>query len=252
MRTELEQLADAVWGFVSYMQPADTKRMQRLRAQDLADLQQTPGLDPNAVGELLGTGMQHRIYEYVQAGMPMVLKIATPIPGLRFPTAGEAEQDIALLRRFFAGMLVEPTDVVRLPSAGYVIKQLRLANFHPLTAADLAVPEVRGQFLDLVQRNSHMLAEVGRSLDFLGREGQRKCRAALFGFKATPTIANLVVQELAGGNKICILDTDLENLRPGAVGLRDRQSALAARLAIEINRFLIQHFFGIDILAPRF
>jgi hypothetical protein len=130
----------------------------------------------------------------------------------------------------------------------YALKQRRLGRFHAITREDLNEEAIRRQVLDIARRNRQMIREAGRSLDFLGREGQRKSRAALFGRGQTPAISNLVVESPAEDQaRVKILDTDLENFRPGGRGLRDLRSSLAARLAFQINRFLIKRFFGIDI-----
>lgn len=250
MLSELERLADTVWGFVFYVSP-DSGHAQRQRAADLDTLARAPQLDAHGVGRLLGMGLQHRIYEYDENGVPMVLKIATPTPGLRYPSVQDAQEDMKFISQFFAPYMVEPAAVIPLDDVAYVIKQRRLSNFHSITADDLRNEEVRQQFLDILRRNQGMIKQVGRSLDFLGREGQRNARAALIGFEKTPTISNLVVEGGADGSPhIRIIDTDLENFRLGSFSLRDRLSRVAARLAVQINRWLIQHFFGIDILAP--
>lgn len=249
MLIEIKRLVYAIWSFVFYIRPTDSARMASWRDQDLAGMQDTPGIDVNAVGKLIGTGMQHRIYEY-QADIKMVLKVTTPIPFLRFPTFHEAQEDVRYMAQFLAPYVVEPIEIVPMRAERYAIKQRSLDAFRVLTPTELQDEQVRREFLDLVARNQHMRREVGRSLDFLGREGQRKCRAALIGLPQTPTIANVVIELLPSGAKqIRALDTDLENFRPAADTVRDHMSALAARIAVAVNRFLIKHFFGIDI-AP--
>src|SRR5581483_8412965 len=214
---------------------------RRERAQDLALIARTPRLKPDAVGELLGAGMQHRIYEYDDNGTPMVLKISTSVPGLRFPSAADAEKDVALVARYFEPYFVEPTEVVRLNDLAYAVKQRRLVNLRSIAPDDLRQENIKRQFLDIVGRNQKMLKEAGRSLDYLGREGQRKARAALLGLRVTPTISNLVVEDAPDGSaRLRVVDTDLENFHPGATSLRDKQSALAARMAVGINRWLIR------------
>lgn len=249
MLNEIRRLLYAIWSFVVYINPNDSARMAAWRDQDLAEMRNTPGIDASAVGEMIGTGMQHRIYAYHE-DMAMVLKVSTPIPFLRFPSLEDARTDAQYMVRFFESYAVEPTEIIPLRAGRYVIKQRRLDAFRVLTPDALTDECLRQQFLDLVTRNQQMMREVGRSVDFLGREGQRKCRAALLGFRQTPTIANVVV-EISSSNagQIRVLDTDLENFHPDAKTLRDQRSALAARIAVGVNRWLIKHFFKIDI-AP--
>jgi hypothetical protein len=250
MLTEFNRFLYAVWSFFFFINPNDSARMQTWREQDIADMQDEAGIDASAVGKMIGAGMQHRIYEYNSAP-PMVLKVSTPVQLLRFPTFLEVQDNLKFIVRFFPEYAVEPVDVVELTNGRYVIKQRRLNMIHSLTSGDLKNSFLNQQLQDIVQHNQQMLREVGRSLDFLGREGQRKCRAALFGFNATPTIANLVVETKDDGAKqLRIIDTDLENFRIGGKTLRDRQSAIAARIAVSINRFFVLRFFGVDI-APR-
>jgi hypothetical protein len=217
---------------------------------DLVVLANSPQLDPCAVGKLLGAGLQHRIYEYHDKEMPMVLKIATPTPGLRYPSVQDAQADVKFISQFFKPYAVEPTEVIPLQEASYAIKQRRLSEFHTIAPDDLRNETVKEEFLDVLQRNQNMLTQVGRSLDFLGREGQRQARAALIGLRVTPTISNLVIEhQRDGAPSLRIIDTDLENFHPAGFTLRDRLSRVAAQLAVQINRWIIRRFFGIDILA---
>lgn len=249
MLAELNRLAYAIWSFLFFINPNDSARMQAWRDQDIAEMEGTPDLHSDAVGKLIGTGMQHRIYEYDDMP-PMVLKVSTPIPLLRFPTFQEAQADVDLIARFFEVYAVAPVQVIALPNSRYVIKQRRLECYRPVSQKELNDPKLQNQFQEIVRRNQKMIREVGRSLDFLGREGQRKCRAALIGLSATPTIANLVVEtQRDGSEQLRVIDTDLENFHPDAKLWRDRQSALAARTAFAINRFLIKRFFRVDISA---
>jgi len=248
MNSEIERLADTLWGFLFYVSP-DSGHAQRQRDQDLLALADSP-LDPHALGKLLGAGLQHRIYEYDDKEMPMVLKIATPTPGLRYPTAQEAQADVKFIARFLKPYAVEPTEVIPLHDASYAIRQRRLAEFHSITPDDFRNKMVEQEFLDIVRRNQNMMTQVGRSLDFLGREGQRKARAALVGSRVTPTISNLVIEYRADGSPhLRIIDTDLENFHPEGFSPHDHLSRLAAQLAVQINRWIIRRYFGIDILA---
>lgn len=241
-----QRFAYAVWSFVFYINPRDTARMAEWRAQDLAAMRAAPEIDVDAVGNMLGAGMQHRIYEY--QGRAMVLKVATPVPFLRFPDFCDAQSDIEMIARFFESYQVSPTRAIALREGQYVIEQRRLQHFQTLTPERLRDAQARAQFLDVVARNRVMRHEVGRSLDFLGREGQRKCRAALLGLRAAPTIANVVVEIAEDGAKqLRILDTDLENFYPHATRWREWRAGFAARTAVAINRFFIRRFFGIEI-----
>lgn len=245
MLAGFNRFAYAVWSFLFYLQPQDTARTAAWRAQDLAEMRDARQVDPDAVGDLIGAGMQHRIYEY--QARTTVLKIATPIPFLRFPSYADAQRDVELLARFFEPYGVVPIQVIALRAGHHAILQRRLDSFHVLTPEAMNDGTLRAQFLDVVERNRQMRRSEGRSLDFLGREGQRKCRAALLGFDSMPTIANLVVETRGGTEQLRILDTDLENLYPQASSWREWRSGMAARLAVAINRFFIQRFFGIDI-----
>ena len=245
--TEFDRLAYAVWSFLFFLNPKETARMANWRAQDIAEMEGADGLDPNAVGKLIGMGMQHRIYEY-HADTLYVLKVSTPVPFLRFPSFADAQSDLQAIAQFFEPYRILPAQVIALEPPRYVIKQRRLARFKTLTPAVLQEPGIRTQFLDIVARNRDMRERIGRSLDFLGREGQRKCRAALVGLRATPTIANVVVELADDGSRLLrILDTDLEHFFPHAASWHDTSSGAAARTAFAINRFFIQRFFGIDI-----
>jgi hypothetical protein len=247
MLAAFNRLAYAVWSCIFYIHPNDTTRMAGWRAQDIAEMRESAELDANLVGKMIGAGMQHRIYEYHQE-MAMVLKVSTPIPFLRFPSYDDARTDVECIARYLAPYQIQPTEVMPLRGERYVIAQRRLAQYAALTPDILRDAQVRAQFLDIVERNRRMRREAGRALDFLGREGQRKCRAAFLGFRATPTIANVVVEtQRDGARQLRILDTDLENFFPHASSLRERQSALAARVAVAFNRFFIRRFFGIDI-----
>ena len=249
MHAEINRFAYAVWSFLFYLNPKDTARTAAWRAQDLAEMDGVSELDTRAVGKLIGAGMQHRIYEY-HATPPMVLKIATPIPLLRFPTYADARSDMEHIAQFFEPYHVSPARALPLNNSSYVIQQRRLENFSVLTPNSLQDAAVRAQFLDVVERNARLRRDAGRSLDFLGREGQRKCRAALLGLRAMPTIANLVVEQHSDNTRqLRVLDTDLENFYPRATTWHERRSGFAARLAVGINRFFIQRFFDLDIGA---
>jgi hypothetical protein len=246
----LRDLANEIRGFLFYTNPVESADAAAWRAEDLARMQNVPGLNPAAVGRLLGAGLQHRIYEYQDGAEPLVLKVVVPHGWLRFPTADEAREDVRFVSQFLRPYALEPTEVVVLNDGSYAVKQRRLARFRGITRGDLSDEDTRRQFLDIVRRNQEMM-QAGRSLDFLGREGQRTSRAALLGLGQTPTISNIVVASQPDGSQtLQVLDTDLENLRPGARSLRDRLSALAARVAVATNRLLIRRFFGIDIRKP--
>ncbi len=244
----LKNFITLIRGLFFYTNPIQAPEAALWREQDLARMQGAPGLNLDSVGRLIGAGFQHRIYEYRQDDTPMVLKLLMPTRWLRFPTAPEAQADVDFVFRFFKPYAVQPTEIVPLHDGTYAIKQRRLGQIRAVTQDDLHNPQVRQQLLDIAQRNRRMIDEVGRSLDFLGREGQRKARAALLGFHQSPVIANLVLaKEPDGSESLKVIDTDLENFRPGARTLGDLRSALAARVAVASNRFLIKHFFHIDI-----
>ncbi len=250
MRQPLPNPLRSLWGFIFYLGPIDPAQAARWRALDLARMQNTPGLDLGALGALLGAGLQHRIYEYQENGVPMVLKVLSPTRWLRFPSVAEAQADIEIVLRYFGPYAIEPASVIPLNDGTYAIKQRRLAKFCGITPQDLQQSTLRDQFLDVARSNHQMMIEAARSLDFLGREGQRKCRAAFAGFRQTPLISNVVDETLPDGSHcLRVLDTDLEKLYPHPSSLRDWRSGLAARLAIEINRFLILRLFHIDILS---
>ncbi|MGB8646962.1 MAG: hypothetical protein WCF84_17125 [Anaerolineae bacterium] len=241
----------SIWGFIFYLGPIDPAQAATWRQVDLARLRDAPGVDARALGELLGAGLQHRIYEYQEDARPMVLKVLIPTRWLRLPNIAEAQEDIALVSRFFGSFAISPTEVIPLHDGTYAIKQRRLGKFSGLTPPDLEQESVRRKFFEVVRRNHEMIVQAGRSLDFLGREGQRKCRAAFVGFRQTPTISNIVVETCPdGAENLWVMDTDLEKFYPHATNLRDLRSGLAARMAVEINRFLILRLFGIDLLAP--
>lgn len=246
MLAEFNRFVYAIWSFVFYINPNDSARMAEWRAQDIAEMQESNELDANAVGKMIGVGMQHRIYEY--HAQTMVLKVATPVPILRFPSFADAQSDVEMIARYFEPYQVLATRIISLRAGRYVIQQRRLEKFAALTSARLKDESLRAQFLDIVERNRVMQREVGRSLDFLGREGQRKCRAAFFGLRAMPTIANVVSEiEADGAKQLRIMDTDLEHFYPRAMRWRERRAGFAARVAVSINRFFIKRFFGFDI-----
>jgi hypothetical protein len=252
MLPELKALATAAWGFVFYIEPTEASPHDNWRAQDLARLESTPGIDSAHIGKMIGSGMQHRIYEYQEENMPMVLKVSTQVPFLRFPSLADAQQDLQFIAQYFPEYALEPTVAIPLQDGSYVLKQRRILHPHAIVPSDLNNPQVRAQFVDLLCCNQQMMAQVGRSLDFLGRAGQRQARAALVGFAQIPSIGNLVIEAEANAPpRIRIVDTDLENFHLGATDFRDQRSALAARFAVEINRELILHFFHIDLAAPR-
>ncbi len=238
----------AIWGFVFYLGPIDPAQAAAWRAEDLARMQNMPGIDINAVGELLGAGMQHRIYSYQEGDMQMVLKLLLPSRWMRFPSAQEAREDIAFVVQFLGPFAITPAEIIPLSDGCYAIKQRRLGQFRGVVPDDLRGEPLRSEFVDLAQRNRAMIAQAGRSLDFLGREGQRKCRAAFVGFHQTPMLSNVVVESCPDGTShLTVLDTDLENLHPNSRNLRDMRSGLAARIAVFANRLLIRRLFKIDI-----
>ncbi len=239
----------SIWGFIFYLGPIDPVQAAAWRARDLTRMENVAGIDIDGVGELLGAGLQHRIYAYREGDMRMVLKVLIRTRWLRFPRAGEAQEDISLVAQFFGPFAITPTSVVLLNDGSYAIKQRQLDNFRGVVPGDLKGEPLRSQFQELVDSNRTMLKQVGRSLDFLGREGQRKCRAAVVGFRQTPTMSNVVVESCADGTvHLAIIDTDLEKLYRKARNLRDLRSGLAARFVVLANRLLILRLFHIDIM----
>ncbi len=238
----------AIWGFIFYLGPVDPQQAVAWRKQDLARMQNAQGIEREAVGELLGAGMQHRIYAYHEGEMQMVLKVLIPSRWLRFPNIQEARADAALVVQFFGPFAITPAEIVPLNDGAYAIKQRRLGQFRGVVPADLRGEPLRSEFVDLAQRNRTMIAQAGRSLDFLGREGQRKCRAAFVGFRQTAMLSNVVVESCPDGtSQLAVLDTDLENFHPNSHNLRDIRSGLAARIAVFANRLLIRRLFQVDI-----
>ncbi len=252
MIPELKALTTAAWGFVFYLEPTDASWYGRWRSQDLKRLQNTPGIGAHSIGKMLGSGMQHRIYEYQEADMSMALKVSTTVPFLRFPSLAEAQQDVQLIAQYFPLYAIVPTVVIPLRDGSYAVKQRRIEHPHAIVPADLNDAVIRAQFVDLLCCNQRLMTQVGRSLDFLGRAGQRQARAALIGLHQTPAISNLVMEaEPNLPPRLRIVDTDLENFRPDATSFRDMRSSWSAHLAVEINRELIKHFFHIDLYAPQ-
>ncbi len=248
MLQEAKRLFKFLKGLVFYYNPIESADVARWRQQDLDRLKDSPGLYANNVGKLIGGGFQHRIYEYRDDGQAAVLKLLVPNRFLRYPTLHEAQEDIRLVSLFMEPYAIEPARAVPLRDGSFAILQRHLRSFRPISPDDVKKESVLRPLLDIVARNQRMLNEGGRSLDFLGREGQRKGRAALLGLGQTPIIANLVLESDGnGGETIRVLDTDLENFRPGARNLRDLRSALAARIAYAVTRFLMRRYFGVDI-----
>ncbi|MGE5139472.1 MAG: hypothetical protein ACM3JD_08435 [Rudaea sp.] len=248
MLIQLRSKLRGIWGLLFYLGPVEPSLAALWRKDDLRRLAGANGLRADAVGPLIGAGLQHHIYRYDGESFPAVLKLMLHSRWLRFPTVEEAMGNLALISRYFGPYAIQPSRVIALADGGLIMEQRRLNRFRSITPDDLTRPALREQFLDVVQRNRAMISETGRSLDLLGREGQRKCRAALFGLGPTPTISNLVFESMPDGTEqLRVLDEDLEDFRKGSVALRDLQSRLAAEIAFESNRFLISRFFGIDI-----
>ncbi|MGE5140415.1 MAG: hypothetical protein ACM3JD_13190 [Rudaea sp.] len=247
MTRQLRRVFDSTFGLFFYRDPLSSEDAARWRDEDLKRLRGAPGICVEAVGRLIAAGFQHRIYEYGENGQPLVIKILVPHRLLRLPTPAEAAQDLALVSRYLSPYAVEPAQAVELTDGTFVVKQRRLLNLRAVAREDLKKSGLRDQLLDIVGRNRKMLIESGRSVDFLGREGQRKSRAALLGLGQTPVISNLGIESTDGSERLRVVDTDLENFRKGGRGLNDLRSALAAWLAFQMNRFLIRRFFGINI-----
>lgn len=204
-------------------------------------------LDYGRLGERISAGKQHQIYQY---GDDQVVKI--PRRSLFMKVYGPFHyetvvRDLNILNDFL-GEFVVPTQVLRSKSddSDYVILQQHLKEAQFLTGINF--PDVREDFIRVVQSNAQIILQHRVSLDFFGNIGfQRSLLASSLRRKDRALMNNLLVVRENSRLRIKIADTNLSELRlhfHHEVGLFQW---LVDSMVFKITKFLIHDNFDVTL-----
>lgn len=218
------------------------------RFWDMGYARTFPGLEAGLIGNLLGQGAGHRVYEY---GKDKVLKLPKSHPFYLPLHFTDKKRLVDLLYAYFPGFCLE-TDILSSPThPGYAFLQRRLGDYQDITPKNFSL--IENQFTELVEKNRRLLEDQKLSLDFLGSRGMAAGIEALCKPSVEPAMTNVVAEWREDQPFLVISDMNLKRLGdqwhpPSLLGLNRYQ--LIARGVFGINRLLIRHHFGVDIADP--
>ena len=205
-----------------------------------------PGVDVNLVGDSLGRGMGHIVYEY---GLKEVVKVPLRRSFHKPPEASLKEWELGVVNSFFPGNAVATEVLKSNDHPYYLLIQERLNKFENISPDNIG--EVGTDIGDIITENRELLRTQGVSLDFLGKEGMTRCVQAEVSRRIKPEISNLVISKDHGIPHIAIPDFSILRLREGSYPstLQGKQSRLIATVTFALNRRLINRHFGVEIGA---
>ena len=210
-------------------------------------------VDVNQIGQLLGKGMGHWVYEY---GSDQVIKIPIDRGWHRPGRAEEREQDLTIIKQYFPDQYLE-TEVIRSEkNPYYCLIQRKLNDFSNISPENVAA--VANEFHEMLKINRHLVSQQGMSLDFLGKEGMTRCVQALAGMDGVkPEISNIVIEHSSEGkSNLVIPDFSIlrfgtehylgsrEIIKEALQGFRTRK---ISNVTFDLNKTLIKWLFNVSI-----
>jgi hypothetical protein len=159
-----------------------------------------PGIDPDRVGEVLGTGAQSVVRAYDAGGRAQVIKL--PLfhvrRGVYAQTVGRvlgqrydrAQAELDACAAYFGPYLVA-TRIVRDPRTGFFgVLQDRISSAEVTPKVLAAGPHLHAQLGEIMAANHRMIAERGQWLDAMGWKPAKFVR---FLTRGTPYLENVAL-----------------------------------------------------------
>lgn len=211
-----------------------------MRISDLNYLSEIVGVDREKVGHLLNTGVHHRVYSY---GDEHVIKVPRRRFNFLYTERAHLEADLNVIDTYFPGLRVN-TDVLSSPDhQRHCIIQERLHDYRLLTPASFS--EHRPAFSKIWKTNQRLLAETGKSLDFVGGEGLSSCLASLMPAAPPPFFSNMVIQVQGSRTRLRLIDTELLCLGVPPLNHTDILRVVLSWISWGATVFCLRWFFRI-------
>jgi len=196
----------------------------------------------------LGTGANHLVYSYtVPQERPRVIKIAKTksVTTLTYGGSQGEKEGIDLARKVFGSYAADTTvkDDPKNTNKYFVVQEaVRGKSISNKRYKEDA--QIRNQLVEIVKLNNKLYTEKKMCLDFIGMAGFKgwfkKQFKKLFFKNSEFEISNIIENE---EGKLKIIDFEYFDLN-NKVGLKKR---IINRIGMEVNRFLVKHYFKLDI-----
>jgi hypothetical protein len=209
---------------------------------------QNCGLDPHLLKERIGYGAGHVVYKYGKNHVVKIPRFQRAKHHFSLITAEDAQKYLLYVREHFSLYIPETSVHCSTRSQSYCLVQEWLSSPKNLRASDITEhEEIAKQFSDILTRNQNLIQKEGLSLDFFGQEGFIKTVLSAVHL-SHPQMANLVVCTQDGQSRICILDSQLFEIRkPENAKLARKMMAEATRWSFELSRVFAKGGFGRDL-----
>jgi len=202
------------------------------------------GLNPDHVNPIpIGKGANHTVFSYEIPGKEkQVIKIPNPHSAASL-TKGMIEEDanittvIAAFPRFAIPTLIKKDP----DSDRYCIVQQAVTGT-PLTQLNCK-PELKKQLQDIIALNHRLIETQHISLDFVGMPGFFTWIKRQFRRHGPFEVSNIMIDSQG---QLKIIDYDIFDFNHGS-SIRHK---IASRIGFIANRFLMHHYFGVDIQSP--
>jgi len=202
------------------------------------------GINPDHVNPIpMGKGANHTVFSYSIPGQEkQVVKIPNP-KSVGTLTKGMIEEDanIATVVKAFPRYSI-PTSVKKDPNSDqYCIVQQAVEGV-PLTQLN-CTPELKKQLLYILSLNHRLIETQQISLDYVGMPGFFTWINRQFKRHGPFEVSNILINKQG---QLQIIDYDIFDFNHGS-SIRHK---IASKVGFIANRFLMHHYFGVDIQSP--
>ncbi|MBD3363425.1 hypothetical protein GF362_06940 [Candidatus Dojkabacteria bacterium] len=197
------------------------------------------------LGERVGDGAEHRVYEY---GEEKVVKVPR-VNMLYGHFAGEIYENYDICRKYFPDFLLE-SEILHDEDGHYIMIQRKLNNPRNFSVHDLENDELREQFEEIVESNRKMVEEGLGTYDFFGMKGVIESYLDNLKFNNKGAeLSNILVEEQEDGTeRIVLSEFDLIKYRDNSKSLKD---SLISNISFLAQRYSLKKFFGYDLGKTR-
>lgn len=201
-------------------------------------------IDLDLLGERLGDGAEHRVYEY---GDGDVVKIPW-VNMLYGHYAGEMYRNYDICQKHFAKYLPK-SEIIHDGNGRYILIQTKLNNPRNFNVHDLEDEGLRSQFEEIIEANQQMVSEGFGTYDFFGMTGFLDSYIDNLKFdNKGAELSNIMVEEQDDEPPRLVLpEFDVIRYRDSTRGLKD---SLICSISFLAQRYSMKKFFGYDIGRP--
>lgn len=208
-----------------------------------------PGaFEQSNVGQFLGAGNDHEVYEY---GSEMVVKFPKTLrlhPMLNIPSSFDSiSRDLHLAERYIGEDALLPSSVFPHSERSYALVQQKLpANQESLRPRHVRASEqVRMQLDKMLINVQRLLVEQNLYMELVGLEGYMSRRK-------DPQLSNVKIVESDGTARLMVTDFTLEPIEsiPEVICADDLSSSTVGTIILLKTRSIIARQFGFQLEHP--